>query len=78
MATTYTKTNNADVINGLHQFLQQCKDEGAEVTANEIDYTNLIEAIQDEYDCGAKGSEFDIISDLNDTIGLQQYGIFID
>lgn len=38
---------------------------------------DLLDAVNAEYACGADGSVYDIIRDLNDTVGLDEFGISI-
>ena len=44
------------------------------VDLSNVDFDALQLAIVDEFNCGAKGSIFYVLMDLNDTIGLAEFG----
>lgn len=67
---------DGDVEKGVRQFknLLDAEDDGGYVDISNVDYVELRKAVQDEYDCGARGSVLDVIQDLYDSIGLEDFG----
>jgi hypothetical protein len=66
-----------EVKKAVDKFKAQLEAEGCEVNLDNVDYNSLLKDVQDEYSCGCDGSIYDVIVDLNDTVGLEVYGIQI-
>jgi len=63
----------SDVVKGVDNF---AKFVGLRhIDISDVDYDALLEAIQDEFNCGCDGSIVDVIKDLNDSVGLEDFGI---
>lgn len=64
----------------VSHFAEELRKEDPELTINlsNVNYDELQEAINDEYECGAEGSYLDVIRDLYETIGLEDFGIIIE
>ena len=61
------------MYSAIRDVLTKLEDEGFNVDNANIQ--ELKSAIEDEYDCGADGSVYDVVLDLNDSIGLKEFGI---
>lgn len=59
------------------KFVSNLEGDGVKVDITNLNLEELKSDIQDEYDCGADGSYYDVISDLYDSVGLEDYGIII-
>lgn len=67
-----------DVVKGVADLKVEFeKEEGVVCNIVDADYDKLLEDVQDEYDCGAKGEVIDILKDLNDSVGLDEYDILV-
>jgi hypothetical protein len=67
------------VKEAVAKFVATAEVQGAKVDISAVDYKALEDAINEEYECGADGSALDVINDLNDSVGLAEFGIkFID
>ena len=69
-----------DIRKGLNQFEKRVKKGGCVLDRSGFTHKNflcLLEAVQEEYNCGRKWDVVDIIEDLNDSIGLDEYGLEI-
>jgi len=64
-----------EVVQAVKRFASYVAEDGIELDLSNVDYQQLMEDIQDEYDCGADGSILDVIVDLNGAVGLDDYGI---
>ena len=54
--------------------LNRLKEDGWNV--DNVDFDLLLSDIEDEYRCGGEGMSIrEIIMDLNDTVGLEDYGL---
>jgi hypothetical protein len=69
----------SDVVKGVDHFFKKMIKEFGEssIDISDVDYDALLEAIQDEFNCGCDGSVVDVINDLNDSVGLEDFGIHI-
>lgn len=66
------------VREAVARFKQVAEGQGATVDISNVDYEQLEADIQDEYNCGADGSVFDVLDDLHNTVGLEVYGIVVE
>ena len=65
------------ILDAVLKFKKIVEEEGATIDISNININKLKNDVENEYECGADGSIFDVISDLNDTVGLEEYGIII-
>lgn len=79
MAKRFTRTMGTlnDLRKAVQLLAREAREEGANTDITNVDWDKLEAAIQDEYDCGADGSIYDILVDLNDSVGLDEYDIHI-
>ena len=70
--------NLKDVEEAMKNFTTKIVEEGGDVDDTQVKYTLLLRDVNREYASGQRGSVYEIISDLNDTVGLDEYGLFID
>lgn len=71
-------TSIATIKSAVAQFAEECRDQGAIVDKRDADWLALYDDVENEYDKGATGSVLDVIRDLHDTVGLEEFGIFIE
>ena len=68
--------NINDVHRSLKKFITELETSGSgKINIEKFNLNKLAIAIADEYDSGAKGSVYDIICDLSDTVGLGEFRI---
>lgn len=66
-----------DVVNAVKQFHEMVEQDNGTFDLEAVDYEGLLEAIQEEYDCGANGSVVDVLVDLDGAITLNDWGIVV-
>lgn len=65
------------VKQAVKRLSKEMEKEGVAVDLSNVDYKALEADINDEYACGADGSPYDVIRDLQDSVGLEEYGIIV-
>ncbi len=78
--------SKAEVKTAVRQFKRIIEDECPTVKVGicDVDYDELLEAINDEFACGTYrrdedlGSALDVLKDLNDSVGLEEFGFVIE
>lgn len=68
----------ATIQQALKTFTDTISNEGGIVNIDNVDYDKLKKAIKEERKSGQHGTKLEIITDLYDCIGLDQFGIIID
>lgn len=66
----------AAVIEAVGKFVKSAADEGETVDISKVDYDQLTATIVEERQSGREGTTFDLLLEVNDSIGLSQFGIF--
>ena len=61
---------------GIKEALSKLKEQGFNV--DDADIAQIKSDVQDEYDCGADGTVYDVLMDINDSVGLDDYNIFYE
>lgn len=64
------------VIEAVQKYAKSATDEGYPVDIGDVNYEELLTAITEERQSGHEGTTFDLLLEVNDTIGLSQFGIF--
>lgn len=72
------KVSMVDVENAVKDFAAQIIKEGGDIDLSQVKYHALQRAIKAEYASGQTGTVYEVLSDLHDTIGLDEYGLLID
>jgi hypothetical protein len=67
--------DEAEVITALNTFSEKARGEGALVNIDDVDYDLLTDAVNEEYLLGQRGDVIDVLTDINDTIGLEVFGL---
>jgi hypothetical protein len=67
----------SETLKAVNKIKAQIEAEGGQVNVASLDIKKLLKDVQAEFDCGCCGSVYDVIVDLNDTVGLDEYGIVI-
>lgn len=62
----------------VKKFADSLVKEGLTVNIDNVNYEKLSSDISSEYESGADGSIYDVIVDLNESVGLEEYGIIIE
>lgn len=62
----------------VSQFADIARSQGATVDLTNVDFEALAEAIKEEKEAGASGTLLEFITDFNDSVGLDEFGIVID
>lgn len=65
------------VIDAVDKLQKQVVKQGGTIDLDNANYDKLTTDVQAEYACGCDGSIFDVIVDINDSVGLDEYGIIL-
>ncbi len=66
-----------EVNNAVLTFKHDMTDGDCSVDLSEVNMDELTKAVNDEYKCGFKGEVYDCVINLSDTIGLDEFGIYV-
>lgn len=67
-----------DVTNAVQKFVEHKVKEGYYVDIEGFDYVQLTNKVNEEYAAGQAGSLYGIIVDIDNNMGLEQFGLYVD